>query len=387
MTGAFRGRPPTGIYYKIGGKFMGKRELLIIVAFLAIGALVYQVSAPPAAEGRGFSFSRLMDSMRREMRGNPGHGAVERTQRIALRPDVAELRVSEVPRGVEIIGEAREDIEYVLKVESNGPDDAAAKTSAEKVAVVEDDLGFALALKVTYPREGSQTASLVLRVPERLTLRIDGRSIKVSNLASVDLDPAVGDTQVSGVAGALTGTHRTGRLIVEGAGSVDVSLQSSRATFTKVRDGVTISARSGECAITDSAGTIEIEQINVDLSITAPLGAVRVGGNGGQVSIVDPHAGVRVETRESEVEVALNRAVPVSVVTTGETLRLLVSDEGAVAIDAVASNGGRIQAAEFEAEAETTDRDARLSLTIGSGKPERVILRNSDGEIVIRRRR
>ena len=46
---------------------MGKRELLLIVCFVIVGAGVYQVTAPEPGPGqRGFSFSRFLEAARRE---------------------------------------------------------------------------------------------------------------------------------------------------------------------------------------------------------------------------------------------------------------------------------------------------------------------------------
>ena len=47
---------------------MGRRELLIIGAFFLIGAVVYQFTAPPPAEGRGFTLRRLIDEIRSDIR-------------------------------------------------------------------------------------------------------------------------------------------------------------------------------------------------------------------------------------------------------------------------------------------------------------------------------
>ena len=47
---------------------MGKRELLIAAAFIAIAAIVYQFTAPAPKDGEeGFSLRRMFDGMRREM--------------------------------------------------------------------------------------------------------------------------------------------------------------------------------------------------------------------------------------------------------------------------------------------------------------------------------
>ena len=50
---------------------MGKRELILIVVFVMLGATVYQFTAPPPAPGeRSFSLSGIIDEMRLEVRGN-----------------------------------------------------------------------------------------------------------------------------------------------------------------------------------------------------------------------------------------------------------------------------------------------------------------------------
>ena len=50
---------------------MGKRELLLIAAFVIVGAMVYQFTAPPAAPGeRRFVPGQILDHVRRAMRGN-----------------------------------------------------------------------------------------------------------------------------------------------------------------------------------------------------------------------------------------------------------------------------------------------------------------------------
>ncbi len=46
---------------------MGKRELLIVTAFVVVGVVAYQLGAAPPAEGRRrFSLATLMDHFREE---------------------------------------------------------------------------------------------------------------------------------------------------------------------------------------------------------------------------------------------------------------------------------------------------------------------------------
>jgi len=274
----------------------------------------------------------------------------------------------------------------VLAVTSTGPDNDLALQYAKAVALERDDLGFALGLRIDYPDEARQTSGLVLRVPRRLTVRAEGRfSVQVSGVAGVDLENVVGDTTLRDIAGRVSGAHRSGRLVVEGAEDVSLSLTNSDSELAAVRGDIRVTARNGELVVRDAAGPVEIDQVNLDLSLQAPRGTVYVSGTGGEIRIVDPHDEVRVDTRRAEVELQLDRGVTATVLTSGDTIRLLLGDATAISLDAVATNGGEIQAAEFELAADGDDRERRLTHTFNDGTA-RVALRNDDGEIVIRRR-
>ena len=56
------------LYYTVSSKSMGKRELLLIVAFVVVGVAVYQGPRRLRAGETGFSFSRMIESVRREVR-------------------------------------------------------------------------------------------------------------------------------------------------------------------------------------------------------------------------------------------------------------------------------------------------------------------------------
>jgi hypothetical protein len=297
------------------------------------------------------------------------------------------LHIPSAPRGVTVTGEDRQDVTYELTVESNGPDDTLALEYAKAVKLVQDDLGVAIDLRLSFPDEASQTASLVMRVPTRLAVRVSGRSVQVGGVASAELDGVLGDTAIEDVSGLVSGTHRSGRLTVERAGRVDLTLQSSRGRFSAVRDGIVLSARSGDIEIEDSSGPIEIEQVNVSVVVTGSADRVRVGGTGGEVRVVGPRGDVQIETRRTEVDVELVQAVPLSVVTTEDTLRLVLADGVAIVLEAAATAGGDVQATEFNLTPEADGGTSRLAHTFGTNATTRVVLRNSRGDIVIRRSR
>ncbi|MEZ5318467.1 MAG: hypothetical protein R2752_13790 [Vicinamibacterales bacterium] len=363
---------------------MGKRELVIIAAFLVVGAIAYRFTAPPAAEGQGFSLSRLLRGVREEV--NPASATRTHTGRITAAGALREVRISGVRRLV-VTGEDREDIEYSLEVRSTGPDEATAGTYADQTVLETDDLGDTLTVGVDYPAEASQTAGLTLKVPSRLAVRLAGRlDPEVTGVAALHLEGATGDVTGRGIRGPVTGSHRSGRLTIEEAASVDVTLQAARADLQKVTGGIRINGQSGEVRITDSSGDVEIEQRGVTIRIEAQAGMIRVGGSGGEVRLTDPAGEVRVDTRSTEVEVTVGPPVPMRLLTSGEPLRLILDASSAVTLDAIATSGGAIQAEDWSLTPEKQGDETRLAHTFGAGTA-RIVARDSDGDIVIRRRK
>jgi len=364
---------------------MGKRELVIALAFIVAGALAYEFMAPPPKPGEeGFSMSRFWTNARRGMRGNPFQESVASTGTFRVAAGVTDLRVGGLNRGVRILGESRTDIAYELTAVSNGSDQAAAAELAKQVAIKTDDLGNTMALRVTYPRAGSQWGSLVLRVPSRLTVRIDGSGgAYAGKVANVELGKVTGDVTLVDIAGEITGQASGGDLRVTGAGSVKLTLSRSSATFEHVEKGLTLDVRQGECRIAASSGPIEIDEANAEITVVGHDGVTRVNGSNGRVTLDDPHEEARVDVTRAEVEVQLARSVPLTLLTTDDTLRLLLDPAVKATIDAVAEIG-QIQAQDFSWQSETVDHDSHLSHAVGAGGP-RVSLRNLRGEIVIRK--
>lgn len=367
---------------------MGKRELLIIVAFVAIGVVAFELTAPPAPEGRSFSLSRWWQSARRGMRGNQAMASTTQRGEIEVNRGVSELRVGGMNRGVRIVGEDRENITWELHVESNGPDDATALAWAKKAKVKLDDLGSSVAISVSFPTEGNQWGALMLKVPARLALKISGGSggADVAEVAAVDFDRVSGTVTLKDIAGAATGTQTNGELTIDGAVAVDMTLTNTRAKITGIRKSVVLNARNGRCEITDVSGSVEIDQANQETTVEAPDGPVRVTGSGGRVTIAHPKKEVKVDCRRAEVEVSLDAPVPMTLLTSDETLRLLLDGPPAISLDAVATEGGSIRAEEFDLPIKSVEGEQRCSKVFGdANSAPRVTLRAVRGSIVIRK--
>jgi hypothetical protein len=150
-----------------------------------------------------------------------------------------------------------------------------------------------------------------------------------------------------------------------------------------VQRGLTLDVRDGECRIANSAGPVEVDEIRAEITVANHSGPVRIGGTDGRVTLTDPHDGSKVDVRRAEVEASLTRPVSLTLLTTDDTLRLMLDGPPHVAVDAVASLG-RVHAEDFQLAAESGDQESRLTHTFGGSDGARVSLRNLRGDIVIR---
>jgi hypothetical protein len=363
---------------------MGKRELLIIAAFGVMGIVAYQISAAPPAEGqRRFSLATFIDRFREETSGRRANATVNTEGSIPLDGEVTEARISSVSR-VTIRGEAREDIAYALSVEGYGPDEWTARQNASRTTLTTDAIGSVLALRANAPREGRQVVSLVVRVPIRLRVRVEatqgGAKVDAAGLTTLLLD-AAGEVHVTGITGSVSGTHRNGTLSISDSASVDLTLQNSEATFERTR-GVRVASRNGHCRISGATDAVEIATQNDEITLVAPRGPVRVTGSGGSIVIEDPGDAVQVDTRRTSVDVMLARAVPLTILTTDEPLRVFLRERPSFQLDAIATEGGTISAEPLGVVSETINEERRLRHTVNSGSVA-VALRNRRGPIVI----
>src|SRR4051812_28142721 len=98
---------------------MGKRELLLVLCFVIVGVVVYQVTAPAPGPGdRGLSLGRLIEAARREIGGTRAMAELTTTASHKLSPELTELRITGPISEVAVQGEDRADVESTLYVNS-----------------------------------------------------------------------------------------------------------------------------------------------------------------------------------------------------------------------------------------------------------------------------
>jgi hypothetical protein len=225
---------------------------------------------------------------------------------------------------------------------------------------------------------------VVIKVPARLTVRLEpGGRPRVRGVSGVRLSRVTGEVILEDIRGSVTGTHASGDLTINGAGSVSLVLISSRLKLSRIERGVTANARSGECEVRESRGPLALTANSTRVTLVSHDGPIDIDGEGGQIKVDRPIQPVRIDIRRAAVEVTLAAATPVSVITTEGATRLLLDGSPAIQLDAVATNG-TINASDFSLQPERSERVSRLTHDFGA-KTARVVLRNFRSEIVIAR--
>lgn len=360
---------------------MAKRELLIVAGFGLTGLIAYQlaVPAPPDGSPRA-SLSSLVSSWRDRANRANSHATVQSTGSIAADSRLNEVRIADISR-VTVTPGRGDAIEWTLETDSTGPTEAAARATAARTTLEQDNLGDVMVLSARAPRDSRSTSVLSLRVPPRLQIRLENtRRGEVSGVAGVRLENVVGDVTLSGIAGEVTGSHRNGALDISDARSVRLTLVGSHSVIRRTTGDTVIAARNGESRLDAPVGAVQLDITNERTDVVEPAGIVRANGSGGALTIDRPRQALHVDTRRTHVTVTLDVPVAVSVLSADAPLALHLADALPIMLDAVASEN-RIQADAIGLTAEQIDGTARLQHEFGN--KARVSLRNQRGEIVI----
>jgi hypothetical protein len=370
---------------------MGKRELLLIVAFVLVGAIVYQFTAPPPAEGeRSFQPGQLFDHIRRAIGGNRASADTVNRSTHPVQPDVSELRFEQLKSAnLTIIGEDRSDIDAELRVHSNAYDEQEAQQTAKETVLKVDRAGARLALSMFYPDAGVQRATVILKVPQRLAVRLQGggNELTISHVAALELAGARGKAEISEVSGLVSGSHRGGELHIANAGTIKLTTTGTDAEVERIHGEMTMTMRGGELKSGDLAGPVDLDTNGTDITLERldkTSGIVRVNAVGGSLDVKGLRTEGRFDVRSTDVEVSIERAAPLAIYSDGGNSIDVTPPSGGYQLDAVAAEG-TISLPPGTLEVTSSDQEHRATGPINGGGPT-ITIRNKRGDITIRER-
>lgn len=375
---------------------MGKRELVLIVAFVLLGVAVYQFTAPPPPPGsEGFSIGGLVRNIRREMKGPRETATADSSKTAAVPAGISLLRLN-IARAsdVTITGEDRDTVAASLHVTGRGFDQpeatAAAKGPAVKIEIAGD------AVIVSLDSAGAPPASrtvpppmigLTLTVPARLAVRAEphiGRFV-LTNVAGADIASSRGETKISRIARDVRLTHFGGALDVAEVAALKLTARNSRGTVTDVAGPLSIDGTGGALALNGVTGPIDIDARNCDFTIEADKrlkAPLRINLTGGQLRLRGLRVETRIDGRNSDIAVTLDAPAPVTIYNLGAIA--VTAPPGGYTLDAIATEG-RITSEDSDITATPGDGpDARASAKIRGGGPP-LTLRATRGRIEVRK--
>lgn len=369
---------------------MGKRELLLVAAFAVMGAIVYQFTAPPGTPGEtGFSVGQFIEHVRRGVRGNRASAEATTTSTHPVETAVTELRLT-LPRGeITVVGEDRDTIASELNVHSNGFDDAEAQRLVKETVLKIERAGGSLVARVDFPQAGRQTARLLLKVPSRLQLRLDGTNgpLKISNVASAELSASRGEATISGIAGRVSGNQRSGEIAVLDSGSVKLTTVGSDVRLERIRGEATLNMRSGELKASEIGGPIDLDTSGTNVlleKLEKTTGILRITASGGEVSVKGLRTEGRIDVRNASVDAVIERAAPLAIYSEGDESVELTPPSGGYQLDAVASDSTITLPADT-LQVTSSDKEHRATGPVNGGGPT-ITIRTGSGEITVRNR-
>lgn len=363
---------------------MGKRELVLIAVFIVLGTGLYHLTAPPNPDGRGFSLRGMVDQIRREVGPRKEYLGDQRTETIAIGPEISEVRLARAHR-VEIRGTDTPNARLQIKVYSTGLDETEARTFAKRVELRQQRSGDVLALEFTYPEEATQRTMVSLELPSRVRVRITRSrgGVEVKGVAALELDQTGGEVTVAGIDGMVRGSHSGGAIIVEKAKEIELSVRRCEVTLTDVVGDVRLDAASGgSLSARGVGGNLTIEGNRLAVELEGVAGTISADLTQGHFEASGISSRLRVDARGTAIRMELARPVPATAYTTDETIDVRLPAEGGLTLD-VNVEDGDIRLPSGAPEVTTLDDTRRARGDLRGGGPA-LQLRTSHADIVVR---
>jgi len=364
---------------------MGKREILLIAAFLVVGVVAWRLTAPPPAPGQeGFSLARAWRSVRTAVQSDAARATATRGERVRVEATVNRVVVAEFRGELSVVGADGAELAAELTATLSGPDDAEAQRLAQEVRLQLEPDGGDLRVRVILPDvRRPPDLSLRLRVPRRLLVRlsVQARRLEVREVAGLELDVRRGSVTVTGVAGALLGEQRDGELEVSEVGSARLVLRRVDARLARIDGTAIIEATDGDLTVRET-GRLELQARRVDVEVERVRGEAQVAGTDGQVDMREAGGRLRFEGRRCPLQLNPVPEAGADVSSEGARVELRLPPSGAT-LDLVAS-GGEIRVPEGTLRVDRREEVSRATGAVGTGGPS-VRVRTTSGDIIVRR--
>ncbi len=367
---------------------MGKRELILVVAFLVLGGLVYQLTAPRGAEPTsGRSWADALRSLRGEVFGSRARLTVERNIRASVDTGVTTLDLGELSGQIAVVGEDRDDIEATVRVSLLGENEAEISTAAARLVVTSQVTGDTLRLALSHPDawrlgRGRISGEVTMRAPARLRVKLAGRgTVNVTRMAGAAIELTRGSATLTTLSGPVSGELRDASLDVNGAAGVDVETRRVSVRLSDVAGPVTIEAVDGGVRAAHLPGPVTLDVRRVMVDLDGIIGPVKITAVDGQTELRGLSGPLTVDAERMSLLAAMAGAAEVTAEVSEAPFEFTLPPAG-VALDVEAIDGA-IDAPTALGAVEKDGTTQRLKATVkGGGVPVR--LRGTRTTVVVR---
>jgi len=374
---------------------MGKRELVLIALFVAVGVAVYQFTAPPPPPGTDVSVGGIFQRLKRNVQGSRETASATSQQVVAVDKAISKLRIN-LPRASDLIVTVsdRDEIAAEASVTARGYNQEEAKAAADTTKIKIEPTGVAVVVSSAWnsTRRGGgdafiQQVAIKLTVPRRMAIRIEPHLglLNVTGAESLEVISNRGETRLLQTSGAVQVNHVSGQLEIDGGSSLKLTSRNSRASIAHIAGRTSIDATGSKLRFAAVTGPLEIESRNTDLSLEDLVGLkppLRINGQGGELRIAALRTEARIDGRNMDMDIVLGAPAPVTIYNLG-AIRV-TAPPGGYTLDAVATEG-RIVSEDSDITATPGDGpDARVSAKIHGGGPT-LTLRSTRGRIEVRK--
>jgi hypothetical protein len=324
---------------------MGKRELLLIVAFLVLGGVIYQVSAPDVPSSGRRSWDAVFREIRSGMFGSRARHPVDLAVNLEVGPGTSTLDLGQLSGRVEIVGEDRATIEGTAHATLVGEDAADVARAAEALQIAADRDGDRLRVRLSHPdewrlgRQGRPAVDLRLKVPARLAVALGVAGVvEAQGVAGVSLDTARGNVTLRRIAGPVEGDQRDGMLEISGARSLDLETRRVTLRLEGIDGDVKVEAVDGGIDARGLKGRTTLDTRRATLEVSGQSGLLEIEGQDGRVEVRGLTAELRFDGTRLPLRVEMAAAVPVTVESTEGAIDVLLPP-GGVTLKAEADEG------------------------------------------------
>ena len=221
-------------------------------------------------------------------------------------------------------------------------------------------VGFAVIIPASFPGVTVSASS-------------EGGPVRVSGVATADIDSGSGPVSASDVQGLLTVTSSGGDITASGAGSATLDSGSGRVSASAIPGPLDITSEGGRIDVHDT-GAATLNSGSGPVSASAVLGQLAVNSSGGSINVTSLRGGATLDSGSGDV-VARSVGGALSANTSGGKLQVdglagpLTADTGSgnVTASGVASATARVSTSGGSAWLSFTRAPQSVQVTTGSG--------------------